>query len=127
MCLDTPDFQVGKTGRNLVNLGCPVDADAKFIFALSCGNELMRLGIHIGIHPDGHRRFQSERASDFIDAGQLAFAFDIERVNSLPQRKGDLLPGLTHSCKGAAVGSPAGLQHAKELARRYDIKTRAEF
>ena len=127
MRLHAPDFQMREIGGDLIDLGSPVDPDAEFVFAFARRDEFVRFRIHIGVHSNGDRGFHSEGSSDFVDAGKLAFAFDIERVNAFLQCECDLLASFANARKGAAVSASTGFQNTEQLTAGDDIKTRAEL
>ena len=125
--LHAPDFQMRKLRGDLIDFRRSVDADAELVFAFSSRNEFVRFGVHIGIHSNGNRGFYAEGTRDFIDAGEFALALDIEGVNALLERVGNLLTRLPNACKSAAPGLSTGFQNAEQLAARDDVESGPHF
>jgi hypothetical protein len=69
--------------------------------------------IHIGVHSNGNRGLHAQEFCDFVDAGKLAFAFDIERVNTFFQCECDLLASFANARKGASVSASTGFQNTE--------------
>ena len=114
--LNATDFQMRQRRGDFVDLWRAVETDAELVFAFAGGDELVRLGIDIRIHPNGDWRLHTERTSDFVDALEFALALDIEGVNTLAERVGNFLAGLADTGKSAAIGAGTGFEHAEQLA-----------
>ena len=66
------------------------------------------------------------RARDSIDALQFRFAFGVERINVLPQRKFDFLPGFADAGKDAPARVAAGRDDALQFTAADDVESAAE-
>jgi hypothetical protein len=123
--LHAADAQVFHLRDGGIHLRHAADADAKLVFVFAGRDVLVRVGLDVGVHPDGDRRDLAHLARDFVDELQLRLGLDVEAVNPLLQRVADLLPGLADAREGAFRRVAAGLQHAEKLAAGDDVEPRA--
>ena len=127
MTTDTDHFQRRQLQGLAVQRRCIRNRHAELVAAQASRNIRMRPGIHIGIHPQRHRRDHARRRGKFRQTPQLGGRFHIKTADADRERARDFRIRLGDAGKNHAGRCTTGAQDAFQLAAGDNIKTRARF
>ena len=127
MHLQTAQADVLQLGRARIHARDFLERDSKLVVVGAGGDFLVGLGVHIGVHADGHRRGFLELAGDPVDAFQFRFAFHVKTIDPLAQSEGDFILRLAHAGKDAFTRVASGGNDPLDLTAAHGIKAAAQI
>src|SRR5207237_6810640 len=103
-----------------------LEGDAEFILICPGGDLGVRAGVHVRIHSHCDWRDPLEPSGHALDAVQLRFAFNVERINAAAQREFNFRFGLADSGESASPRRSARCDHAAQFALADDVEAATE-
>ena len=97
MAADAFRLDSGEPGGPAVDLFGKVDVDSEFVFAESGRDVGMGNGIDVRIDPESDGSAALQRDGDLREGFELGFGLAVKAVNSLFERKPDLLLGFAYA------------------------------
>ena len=125
--LNAAQPQVLQLARARIHAFHLLERDAELV-RVSAGRDFCVCArVDVRVHAHRHRRNLLHARRDSIDALQLRFALDVERVNPFAQRELDLGLRLANAGKNALLRVPACRDHAAQFPFAHDVESTAEI
>ena len=102
------------------------ESHAELVRLEARGNIRMRLGVDVGIHAQRHRRLLARRLGDFVQRMQFGNRFDVKAFHAGIECFAHFRRGLADAGEHGVFRLAARGQHARQFARRDDVKARAQ-
>ena len=123
MHINSHNLDPRQAGGMGIDLTRPADRDAELVVILAGRDLLVRLRIHVRVHPHGDRGHFAQPAGHRRQTLHLGLAFDVELPNTARQRQFHLFRRLADTGKHDPLARKTGGNRPAILAPRYHIDT----
>ena len=123
MAIHANDFQMRRGGGPRVDRQRPLHLDAKLVLLESGGDIRVRIGVHVRIDAQRHRRPLASFRRHALQQRQLCFGFDVETADLHFEGVFQFVTALADPRKHNFSGIAASRQHSFQLTARHDIET----
>jgi len=124
MHVDAAERQPGIGEDLLGELLGPLDIHPEFVPLFARRGLGVRLGVDVGIEPQGDRPHHPLASRDAGNGIQLGFTLDIEHQHVVVEGEGDFLIGFPHPGEDHLAGVGPRLLHAVQLPSRDHVEAR---